>query len=125
MFVNNHFNLSFRALRIGLAAVFIWFGIDKFFHPLYWINAWVPQDVLSFFGKVGIGDMQFIYLNGIFELIVGVSLLTGVFIRIFSFLAAIFLFLVILFIGFNEVIVRDLGLIGGFIAIALWPRRRL
>ena len=57
-------------IRVSLAIVFFWFGVDKFFHPLYWINAWVPQGVLSFFDKLGIGDIQFIYLNGIFELVV-------------------------------------------------------
>ena len=112
------------ALRIGLAVVFLWFGIDKFFHPVYWINAWIPAGVLSFISKFGISDIQFTYLNGVFEVVVGFSLITGIFSKIFSYLAVAFLVSIILFVGFNEVIVRDISMIGGLLAIALWPERR-
>ena len=121
----NGFKLPHLILRIGLAAVFLWFGIDKFFHPTYWINAWVPGGVLSFFDKFGVNDLQFIYLNGIFEVLVGLSLLTGVFIKFFSALAILFLVLIFIFIGFNEVVIRDVGLIGGFAALVMWPKRRI
>ena len=121
----NGFKLPHLILRIGLAAVFLWFGIDKFFHPTYWINAWVPGGVLSFFDGFRINDLQFIYLNGIFEVLIGLSLLTGIFIRFFSGLAILFLVLVIVLIGFNEVIVRDIGLISGFAALVVWPKRRI
>ncbi len=30
------------ALRLGLALVFVWFGIDKFFRPLAWVG-WIPS----------------------------------------------------------------------------------
>jgi len=121
----NGFKLPHLILRLGLAAVFLWFGIDKFFHPTYWINAWVPGGVLSFFDKFGVNDLQFIYLNGIFEVLVGLSLVTGIFIRFFSFLAILFLISIFAFIGFNEVVIRDVGLIGGFAALVVWPKRRI
>jgi len=85
----------------------------------------MPANVLLFVNNFGINEIQFTYLNGIFEVVVGLSLLTGVFSRMFAFLATLFLCTVILFIGFNEVIVRDVGLIGGLMAIALWPERRM
>ena len=125
MFVNSKNQASLWSLKIGLAAVFLWFGVDKFFHPNYWIDAWMPANVLLFVNNFGINEIQFTYLNGIFEVVVGLSLLTGVFSRMFAFLATLFLCTVILFIGFNEVIVRDVGLIGGLMAIALWPERRM
>lgn len=125
MFVNSQHQTSLWALKLGLATVFLWFGVDKFFHPNYWIDAWIPASVLSFVSNFGINEIQFTYLNGIFEVVVGLSLLTGVFSRIFASLAVLFLVLIILFIGFNEVIVRDIGLIGGLVAIATWPRRRM
>ena len=123
--MTNGFKLPHLILRLGLAAVFLWFGIDKFFHPTYWINAWVPGGVLSFFDKFGVNDLQFIYLNGIFEVLVGLSLVTGIFIRFFSFLAILFLISIFAFIGFNEVVIRDVGLIGGFAALVMWPKRRI
>src|SRR3989344_5218754 len=119
MFTSSRY--SYLALRLGLAAVFLWFGIDKMFHPSYWLNAWVPQGIQSLIKGFSLTGLQFIYINGIFEILVGLSLVTGVFTKIFSMLAIIFLILVLAFNGISEVTVRDFGLIGGFLAVFLWP----
>lgn len=113
--------LSYLILRLGLAAVFLWFGIDKMTHPEYWFNAWVVPWVRSFIDTVGLSGNQFVYLNGVFEILVGVSLVTNVLQRFFSLLAALFLISIFVFIGFNEVTVRDIGLLGGFISVLFWP----
>ena len=118
---------SYLALRLGLAAVFLWFGIDKMLHPTYWLNAWTPQDIQDLLLKISLSCTQFIYLNGVFEILVGLSLVTGVFTKFFSALAALFLVVVLFFVGISEVTVRDFAMIGGFVAIILWPdvgRRR-
>lgn len=115
---------SYFALRLGLTTVFLWFGIDKMFHPIYWLDAWVPQSVQIFFGSFGLSGTQFIYLNGVFEILVGLSLVTGVFTKLFSVLTIFFLLGVLVFAGINEVTIRDFGLIGGFIAVLLWPDGR-
>lgn len=111
------------ALRIGLAAVFLWFGIDKFLHPLYWVHAWVPPWVVPMVIKVGLTTVQFVYLLGVFEVLVGLSFLTGVFIRMFAFLALLFLVLIAVTTGLTEITVRDVGLIGGLVSLAIWPER--
>jgi uncharacterized membrane protein YphA (DoxX/SURF4 family) len=110
-------------LRIGIAIVFLWFGIDKFVHPQYWLDAWVPQSVQNLAERVGMMPHDFIHLNGIFEVLVGLSLATGFFIRYFAIAGALFLLAVMGFHGFNEVLVRDIGLLAGLIALALWPER--
>lgn len=115
---------SFWFLKISLAAVFLWFGIDKFIHQIYWLNAWVPAGFLAFLAKFNMDGNQFIFLQGIFEVLVGISLLSGVLIKLFSFLAIIFLVFVFFVAPLNEVIIRDIGLIGGFLAILFWPNRR-
>jgi len=115
---------SFWFLKIGLAAVFIWFGIDKFIHPTYWVNAWVPGGFLAFLAKLSLDGTQFMFLMGIFEVLVGISLLTGVLTKLFSFLTIVFLVSVFFTAPINEVIIRDIGLIGGFLAILFWPNRR-
>lgn len=112
-------------LRLSLAAVFIWFGVDKFLHPEYWLNAWIPGSFLELAGKMGIGGNDIVYASGVFELLIGASLLTTIFIKTFSALAIAFLVVVMFTFGFNEVIVRDIGLIGGFLALILWPSRRM
>ena len=122
MFTSSRY--AYLALRLGLAAVFLWFGIDKMLHPTYWLNAWVPQGVQSFISSFNLGGTQFIYLNGIFEILVGLSLVTGVFTKIFSIAAVIFLASVLVFVGISEVTVRDFAMIGGFFAVILRPDGR-
>lgn len=119
MFTSSRY--AYLALRLGLAAVFLWFGIDKMFHPSYWLNAWVPQGVQSVLAHFNVSGTQFSYLNGIFEILVGLSLVTGVFMKVFSALAIIFLLSVLIFVGISEVTVRDFAMIGGFLAVMLWP----
>ena len=122
MFTSSRY--SYLALRLGLAAVFLWFGIDKILHPAYWLNAWVPQGVQLLIAKFSLTGIQFVYLSGIFEMLVGLSLATGVFAKFFSALALFFLISVLIFVGISEVTVRDFGLIGGFLAVLLWPDGR-
>ena len=110
-------------LRLGLAAVFLWFGIDKFLNPQYWLNAWVPQSVISFASKSGASGMDIVYASGVFELLVGASVLSNIFIKIFSVLALMFLTTVFFTFGVNEVIVRDIGLMGGFLSLLFWRWR--
>jgi len=111
-------------LRLGLAAVFIWFGVDKFLHPEYWLSAWIPQSVLLVASRVGISGMDVVYASGVFELLVGASVLSNIFIKIFSVLALIFLVVVLFTFGINEVIIRDVGLMGGFLSLLFWPENR-
>ena len=90
-------------------------------HPSYWLNAWVPQGIQSLIEGFSLTGLQFIYLNGIFEILVGLSLVTGVFAKFFSVLAVFFLAGVLVFVGISEVTVRDFGLLGGFISVIFWP----
>ena len=115
---------SYLALRLGLTAVFLWFGADKLFHPTYWLNAWVTPQAAALIKLAGLSGVQFVYFNGIFEILVGLSLLTGIFTKFFSSLAMAFLIVVLFFVGIGEVTIRDFGLIGGLAAIILWPNGR-
>ncbi len=116
-------------IRIGLAIVFLWFGVDKFIHPTYWLNAWVPDAFVSFLARLKLSGTDFIYLGGIFEVLAGVSLVSGFFIKYFSVAAVLFLMVVLvttldLTHTFSEILVRDIGLIGALLALAFWPERR-
>ncbi|MBI2674345.1 MAG: DoxX family membrane protein [Candidatus Yanofskybacteria bacterium] len=111
-------------LRLGLAAVFIWFGVDKFLHPEYWLSSWIPQSSLLIASRIGISGMDVVYVSGVFELLVGASVLSNIFIKIFSVLALMFLVAILLTFGISEVIIRDVGLMGGFLALLFWPENR-
>ena len=112
---------SHTILRLSLAIVFLWFGIDKFFHPTYWITAWMPQVLLSFGATLHISANALVYSVGIIELLVGISLASNMFVNFFALIAAVFLVVVSLFFGFNEILVRDIGLIGALLALVFWP----
>jgi len=120
----NSLRTSHLILRLSLAFVFLWFGIDKFVHPDYWISAWVPLWFLAALDRINLEAVKFIYLNGIFEVVVGLGLVFNIFVKSFSFLAVLFLAGVMLSTGFNEVIVRDVGLIGIGLALIFWNGRK-
>jgi uncharacterized membrane protein YphA (DoxX/SURF4 family) len=111
-------------LRLSLAFVFIWFGVDKFINPTYWVNAWFPESAASLLAFFGLDKNGFMITTAVFEILVGVSILSSIFIKFFTFLAIIFLSLIFIFFGFNEVLVRDIGLIGGLLALLFWPSNR-
>lgn len=117
------YGYSNLAIRIGLAVVFLWFGVGKFINPGYWLNAWVPHTVMALLPKFRLSGMDFVYLNGIFEVLIGLSLISGLGLRFFAFLGIIFLFLVLLFNGVSEVTIRDVGLMGGLLSLLFWPVR--
>ena len=93
-------------------------------NPEYWLSAWIPQSVLAVSSKIGISGMDVVYTSGVFELLVGASVLSNIFIKIFSVLALIFLVVVLFTFGISEVIIRDIGLMGGFLSLLFWPESR-
>lgn len=112
------------ALRIGLAAVYVWFGIDKFIQPEYWIGTWMPSWGQHAAQAIGMSATNVIILCGIFEVLVATSLVTGFFMRVFASIAIALLVAALIVHGLDEVLVRDIGLIAGLLALAIWPERR-
>ncbi len=111
-------------LRIGLAAVYFWFGIDKFVQPEYWIDAWMPVWAQQGVQTIGMSPANAVIFIGIFEVLVATSLITGFFMRAFAALAGIFLLMTLIVHGLNAVLVRDVGLIFALAALMIWPERR-
>lgn len=111
------------ALRIGLAVVFLWFGVDKLMHPQYWLDAWMPQALQGFVTHLGASPRDAMNLLGIAELVVAFSLLTGYFMRWFAAAAVVFLIGISAVQGLGEVLIRDVGLAGALLALILWPER--
>ncbi|MFH1769563.1 MAG: DoxX family protein [Parcubacteria group bacterium] len=119
----NSTKYSFFILRIGLAIVFFWFGVDKILDPTYWVNAWTTGWMINIVDRIGITPDQLMYVVGIFEILLGLSLVTKVLLRIFAFLGMIFLAINVIAFGFSEVMIRDIGLLAGLLAVVLWPER--
>jgi uncharacterized membrane protein YphA (DoxX/SURF4 family) len=98
-------------LRVGLGGVFLWFGIDKFVHPEIWLNyipEWFPMLV---------SEGLFINLLGIVESLIGFFVLVGFYSQIAAGIAALMLVPIIFSLGYNELMVRDVGLF--FLAVGI------
>lgn len=115
---------SYLSLRLALAIVFFWLGIDKMLNPQHWLGVLTPVWLANLTDRFGLGSSQLIYANAVFEILVGLSLITAVFAKFFSVLAVVFLATVLIVNEFAIIMIRDIGLIGGFLAIIFWPNIR-
>ena len=102
-------------LRIGIALVFIWFGLQQLFHADKWIGL-IPEWVVSI---SHLSAVTIVYFNGVFEVVLGLFLFFGIFTSIVSFLLALHLLTIIIDVGYNPIGVRDFGLLMATISIFL------
>lgn len=103
----------FAIARYGLGIVFFLFGIMQWLDPASWFG------YLPVHGVLGLSDTALVFMNGTFDLFLGALLLAGLFTRVAAGLAALHLAGVIMFLGFNDVAVRDFGLLVVALAV-LW-----
>ena len=103
---------STLVLRIGLAAVLFWFSINQLLSPEDWTRL-VPG-YLSF-----IDSTTVVYFNATFELILGITLLVGLFTRVFAFLFGLHLIPIIITLGYGPSATRDFGLMLAAFSLAL------
>jgi uncharacterized membrane protein YphA (DoxX/SURF4 family) len=108
-------NAGLLVLRLGLAAVFVWFGLSQVLDAhswQWWVKDWV-SDLTRLSPEI------IVYLNGSFEVIFGALLALGVRIKVAATALALHIAIVTLYVGYNEVGVRDFGLTMATIALAL------
>jgi len=102
---------STLALRLGLAIVFIYFGIGKLMHDI-WFETIKAMPLFSFFGS---GIDYFIYSIGVIEITIGLALMIGFKTKIFAALASLQLITILILLKFGEI--RDIGLLAASIAL--------
>jgi len=105
-FITKNKNYSIVIIRISLALVLLWFGIDQIINPENWFG-YIPSWLNSI---IPFSLETFILLNGIIEIIIGVFLLIGLYTRIIAFIAALHLLSITIAVGYNEIGIRDFGL---------------
>jgi len=109
----NQKEIGFYILRFGLAIVFLYFGISQVLDQSRW-TALIPEtgpDRLFGIYINEIAKAKLVLLNGVFDIIIAISLLTGFLIRLFSVLGFLHLLSITLFsLGFEPSGVRDIGL---------------
>jgi uncharacterized membrane protein YphA (DoxX/SURF4 family) len=95
-------------LRLGLAIVFLYFGINQLILPQRWVDL-IPDFKFIYMNEIF--KQKIILVNGIFDCLIGICFLLGIFIKIISLLATLHLFSVFIFsLGFTPSGFRDLGL---------------
>src|SRR3989344_2142438 len=109
--------LAHFLLRLGLAFVLVYFGIDKAIHPDNWL-AWIPASIL---GVLPLTPQLFLLIQGVIETIMGVILLFGFLVRPVAVLTAILLISIVAFWGLNEITTRDMGLLGAVLYLFFQP----
>lgn len=110
-------------LRVGLALVFLWFGISKLIMPQYWVSSWLPQAAGRAMLGAHLSPGDLVLLVGIFEIVAAFSLASGFFSRWFALAVALMLIGVTVFHGLDESSVRDMGLVAALAALVIWPDR--
>jgi uncharacterized membrane protein YphA (DoxX/SURF4 family) len=109
-------------IRFSIALAFFWFGLDKFTDPQRWIDTF-PHALASVAATAHLGVRDLIFLSGIAEVLIGLSLATGFFLRWFAGGAIVFVLLAAMTHGYGDALIRDIVVIGGLAALATWPER--
>lgn len=108
-------------LRIGIAIVLLWFGVNELMRPHVW-TAYVPEIVAQY---LPFSVYLFVIFNGVVEVILGFLLVVGYRIRIVSGLVTLHLLLIVLSVGYNDIGVRDFGLFMAALSLFLMEHHPL
>lgn len=111
----NYQKYSFLALRLGLAATYVYSGLDLISHPTAWISfvpSWLSQ-------ALPITTKFYLQIQGSLELLLAGGFLFGVMLPTVSFLAALEMFFVLVFYGTDQVSFRDLAILGAALSVFL------
>ncbi len=98
--------------RYGVGIVFFIFGISQLINPENWLG-YLPGYILN----IGISPANLIYANGVFDLVIGALLLLGLFVRVVALISSLHLIGIIISLGYNDVAIRDFGLLIVLISI--------
>ncbi|MBI3032487.1 DoxX family protein [Candidatus Woesearchaeota archaeon] len=101
-------------VRIGVSLVFLWFGLNQVFDPSSFLG-YLPD----FATTLPLPPLVLIMINGIFEIILAVLLVLGLCTRIAALLLALHLVGIIISLGYNEIAVRDFGLMLATLSVCL------
>lgn len=107
-------------LRIAVALVFLWFGINQLIFPdnfIGYLPSWTFQDqagmghmMYTGISRIGFLPPQLLFINGMFEVVFGLLLICGIFTRMSALLLGVHLLGITFLLGYNEIAVRDFGL---------------
>ena len=92
-------------VRVGIALVYLYFGISQLRNPSSFIG-WLPTEA----ALIPLSSRTLIIMNGTFEIFLGSLLLLGLYTRISALLLGLHLAAITVSVGFNDIGARDFGL---------------
>jgi len=100
-------------LRIGLSFVFLWFGINQSIDPSRFLG-YLPEMLLNlrFAGTL-------VIVNGVIDLLEGIFFAWGKYVQVTSIVAFVHLLAITVSVGYNDIMVRDVGLLFAIAALYL------
>jgi len=105
-------------MRFSLAFVLGWFGINEVLDPRYW-SGYVPPMIIK---TAPLDVFILVQIHGVLLVILSLTLFFRFFLRIFGLLIMFTLLSIIGGLismnGFDEIVVRDIGLFG--LALSIW-----
>jgi uncharacterized membrane protein YphA (DoxX/SURF4 family) len=113
MNLKTNYDLGEKILRYGLAITVGWFGVSQLMEPSQWIGylpGWAfTQSVIS--------TTTLVYMNGVVEVLLPLLLIFNQYSRAIAFLLAVHMVTIIFHLGYDEIAVRDFGILVGFVAL--------
>lgn len=100
-------------IRVGIAIVLFWFGINQILEPSAW-TYFVPAWAVS---ASPFSPEIIVLLNGGVEIVLGAFILFGIFLRVSALIVALHLLGIAISLGNTPSAIRDLGL--AFMAFSL------
>ncbi|MCF7871953.1 DoxX family protein [Candidatus Woesearchaeota archaeon] len=101
-------------LRISISLMFLWFGINQVLDAKNFMG-YLPEFILS-----TNNPEIYVIINGLIEILLGAALIIGIFTRPVSILLSAHLLIISISLGYNDIMIRDMGLTLATIAIFLY-----
>lgn len=105
-------------MRVFLGFVLLWFGISEILDPKYW-SGYVPGVIEKIYP---LNLDMLVQIHGLVLFLLSLALFFRFYIRFSGFIVFLVLLSIIFGLiasaGFNEIVVRDIGILG--LALAIW-----
>lgn len=95
--------IGLLTLRLGMAALFLWFGFSQLIDSLNWVS-WVPTWAVNL---LHMPPGMIVLLNGAVEVIGGALLAIDLFVPVVAFILGLHLLVIVTDIGLDAIGVRD------------------
>ena len=107
--------ISYHILRIGLAITFLWIGILIFKNPIGWSTYIEPWAAKLIPGSLVNAMLE----TAVLDMLVGIFLLFDIFTWLAALVGFLHIMIVLISCGITDVTVRDIGLLGAVLALAI------